>query len=240
LYKERLGSGGDGFTASPVASEGKIYFASEQGTVYVVKPGADFTVLATNQMGEVCMATPAISEGTLFFRTQGHVVAVGFSLVVHQCTQFGPLWSNITAYLLIILGVHVAYLWLRKILAEQLAKKDLFGRGEFYLGMVAGFVRFACMLVVGMALMNSRVATAAELAESEKFQAAWFSDIRFPTYGEFQQDVLFKSCAGIWVESNLKTVLIASETSALSPKSESIAQKSNKIIEEIVGQPVKK
>jgi outer membrane protein assembly factor BamB len=77
LYKERLGSGGDGFTSSPVASAGKIYFASEQGTVFVVKPGAEFTVLATNQMGEVCMATPAISEDTIFFRTQGHVVAVG-------------------------------------------------------------------------------------------------------------------------------------------------------------------
>ena len=77
LYKERLGKGGDGFTASPVASEGKLYFTSEQGAVFVVKPGADFTVLATNQMGEVCMATPAISSGAIFFRTQGHVVAVG-------------------------------------------------------------------------------------------------------------------------------------------------------------------
>jgi outer membrane protein assembly factor BamB len=71
-----MGTGDDGFTSSPVASEGKIYFASEEGTVYVVKPGAEFQVLATNKMGEVCMATPAISEGTLFFRTQGHVVAV--------------------------------------------------------------------------------------------------------------------------------------------------------------------
>jgi hypothetical protein len=51
----------------PWLRKGKLYFASEQGTVYVVKPGADFTVLATNQMGEVCMATPAISEGALFF-----------------------------------------------------------------------------------------------------------------------------------------------------------------------------
>jgi hypothetical protein len=33
-------------------------------------------VLSTNPMGEVCMATPAISEGALFFRTQGHLVAV--------------------------------------------------------------------------------------------------------------------------------------------------------------------
>jgi outer membrane protein assembly factor BamB len=77
MYKERLGTGGEGFTASPVASEGKLYFTSERGAVFVVKPGPDFIVLATNQMGEVCMATPAISEGTIFFRTQGHVVAVG-------------------------------------------------------------------------------------------------------------------------------------------------------------------
>ena len=77
VYKERLGNGGEGFTASPVASETKLYFTSEQGTVYVVKPGPTFTVLATNQMAEVCMATPAISAGTIFFRTQGHVVAVG-------------------------------------------------------------------------------------------------------------------------------------------------------------------
>jgi outer membrane protein assembly factor BamB len=77
MYKERLGTGGDGFTASPVASEGKIYFTSEHGAVFVVKPGTHFTVLATNQMGEVCMATPAISESVVFFRTQGHVVAIG-------------------------------------------------------------------------------------------------------------------------------------------------------------------
>jgi outer membrane protein assembly factor BamB len=77
LYKERLGAGGDGFTASPVASDGRLYFTSEEGSVFVVKPGASFSVLATNQMGEICMATPAISEGTIFFRTQGHVVALG-------------------------------------------------------------------------------------------------------------------------------------------------------------------
>jgi outer membrane protein assembly factor BamB len=76
-YKERLGAGGDGFTASPVAAEGRLYFTSEQGSVYVVKPGNEFGVLATNEMGEVCMASPAISEGAIYFRTQGQVVAVG-------------------------------------------------------------------------------------------------------------------------------------------------------------------
>ncbi len=77
MYRERLGKGGQGFTASPVASDGKLYFTGEEGSVFVVKPGPAFSVMATNQMGEVCMATPAISAGTIFFRTQGHVVAVG-------------------------------------------------------------------------------------------------------------------------------------------------------------------
>jgi outer membrane protein assembly factor BamB len=76
-YKERLGTGGDGFTASPVAAEGKIYFTSEQGSVFVVKPGTQFSVMATNRLDEICMASPAISENTLFFRTQGHVIAIG-------------------------------------------------------------------------------------------------------------------------------------------------------------------
>ena len=77
LYQERLGRGGTGFTASPVAADGKLYFTSEEGDVYVVRAGPEFELLATNALDEVTMATPAISKGTLFFRTQSHLVAVG-------------------------------------------------------------------------------------------------------------------------------------------------------------------
>ena len=76
-YQARLGDGKTGFTASPVASDGRIYFTSEDGDVYVVKAGPTFELLATNPLGEVAMATPAISEGTLLFRTRNHLVAVG-------------------------------------------------------------------------------------------------------------------------------------------------------------------
>jgi outer membrane protein assembly factor BamB len=76
IYQERLGDGKTGFSASPVAAAGKLYYSSEDGDIYVIKAGPKFEVLAKNPMGEVCMATPAISEGTLFFRTQGHVVAI--------------------------------------------------------------------------------------------------------------------------------------------------------------------
>ena len=77
VYSVRLGVGRTGFTASAVAANGKLYYTSEEGDVYVVRAGKEFGVLATNSMGEVCMATPAISEGRLFFRTQGSVIAIG-------------------------------------------------------------------------------------------------------------------------------------------------------------------
>ncbi len=76
VYQERLGSGTSAFTASPVAGDGKIYLSSEDGDVYVIKAGPAFEVLSKNSMGEVCMASPAISEGVIYFRTQSHVVAV--------------------------------------------------------------------------------------------------------------------------------------------------------------------
>lgn len=77
IYQERLGTGRTGFTASAVAGDGKLYFTSEEGDIFVVKAGPTFQTIATNPMGEICMATPALSEGVLFFRTQGHLVAVG-------------------------------------------------------------------------------------------------------------------------------------------------------------------
>jgi outer membrane protein assembly factor BamB len=73
----RLGSGSTGFTASGVAAGGTLYYTSEAGDVHVLKAGPEPAPLATNELGEIAMATPAIAGGTLFFRTKGHVLAVG-------------------------------------------------------------------------------------------------------------------------------------------------------------------
>jgi outer membrane protein assembly factor BamB len=77
VYRQRLGDGRTGFTASPVAADGRLYFTSEHGDVYVVKAGREFELLATNPMGEVCMATPAISHGMLIIRSKDHVYGIG-------------------------------------------------------------------------------------------------------------------------------------------------------------------
>lgn len=75
-YREKLSSKNVAFSASPVASDGKIYFIAENGEIYVVQAEHEFKLLAVNKMGETCMATPAISNGTLFFRTRYHLVAI--------------------------------------------------------------------------------------------------------------------------------------------------------------------
>jgi outer membrane protein assembly factor BamB len=74
VYRERTGAT---HSASPIASDGKVYVAGEEGQVIVLRAGRSFEVLARNDMGETVFATPAIAGGTLFVRTRGHLYAIG-------------------------------------------------------------------------------------------------------------------------------------------------------------------
>lgn len=58
-----------GYSSSPVAAEGKIYLANEDGKIAVVRAGAEWDVLAVNDLNEPCFATPALSGGQIYVRT---------------------------------------------------------------------------------------------------------------------------------------------------------------------------
>ena len=77
IYRQRLPTIGSGFSASPVASDGKIYLPNEDGEILVVSAGEKFNVIATNSMGELLMATPALSEGVMYVRSASSLFAVG-------------------------------------------------------------------------------------------------------------------------------------------------------------------
>ena len=74
IYQQRVAPGG--FFASPIAADGRLYFAGEDGDVFVVKAGPQYELLATNPIGEAIVATPAISEGMIFVRSLGHVYGI--------------------------------------------------------------------------------------------------------------------------------------------------------------------
>jgi outer membrane protein assembly factor BamB len=77
IYRQRLALVGSGFSASPVAADGKIYLSNEDGEMLVIEAGAAFKHLATNSMGEMLMATPALSEGVMFVRGSSSLFAIG-------------------------------------------------------------------------------------------------------------------------------------------------------------------
>jgi outer membrane protein assembly factor BamB len=74
VWRERLGGV---YTASPVAADGKIYLMSEAGETIVLKAGRAPVVLGRNTIAGRLLASPAISAGRLFLRTDDHVIAIG-------------------------------------------------------------------------------------------------------------------------------------------------------------------
>ena len=76
-YQKRLEGAAGSYYASPVAGDGKIYASSMDGIVTVLEAGDELRVIASNNLEERLMATPAIVDGKLYIRTAGHLYAFG-------------------------------------------------------------------------------------------------------------------------------------------------------------------
>ncbi|MEO8435478.1 MAG: PQQ-binding-like beta-propeller repeat protein [Pyrinomonadaceae bacterium] len=77
VYRQRLPLVGSGFSASPVAADDKIYLSNEDGEILVIAAGPKFAHLGTNSMGELLMATPALSDGVMYVRSANSLFAIG-------------------------------------------------------------------------------------------------------------------------------------------------------------------
>lgn len=76
IYKARVGGVGNTFSASPWACGGKIYFLSEEGDTFVVNPGDAYDEVAKNSLGELALASPAVTRDGLFVRTQSKLFRI--------------------------------------------------------------------------------------------------------------------------------------------------------------------
>jgi outer membrane protein assembly factor BamB len=74
LWRERLAGGQSG---SPVLADGIVYYFSDRGEATLVRPGDDFEVVAKNSIGEPISASPAISQGQIFIRSQQALYCIG-------------------------------------------------------------------------------------------------------------------------------------------------------------------
>jgi len=74
VWRERVGGA---FTASPVAGDGKVYLLNESGETFVFEPGPTPKLLAKNTLDLRTLASPAISNGTIYIRSDAKIVAIG-------------------------------------------------------------------------------------------------------------------------------------------------------------------
>ena len=129
-------------------------------------------------------------------------------LFLVSITGMSRLVCYIAAYLLIAVAIKLLFSFIKRAVGEKLVGSDIFGRMEYYLGMAAGMLRYACMLLMFMAFLNAKSVSEAELKRVAKLQKDNFGDISFPTFGSLQQDVFKKSLVGSLTKQHLSNHLI--------------------------------
>jgi len=77
VYQGRLGvAQREGFSASPVHVNGNVFFTNDEGQTFVVKAGREFNLLHVNELGSRTLASPALVDGTWYWRTGESLVAI--------------------------------------------------------------------------------------------------------------------------------------------------------------------
>ena len=121
---------------------------------------------------------------------------------------FSTLFCYLMAYAVAALLIALLFVGISKGLGGKLMGSDTFGAAEYYLGMGAGMVRVTCMLLVGLALLNARYFSSAEVKANEKFQNDLYGSNFFPGLHTLQSYVFEKSLMGPVIKNNLSFVLI--------------------------------
>jgi outer membrane protein assembly factor BamB len=73
VWRKRLGGK---HSASPIWADGRIYFLSEKGKTTVILAGGEFEILAENELGEKCIASPAVSQKQIFIRSEKNIYCI--------------------------------------------------------------------------------------------------------------------------------------------------------------------
>jgi hypothetical protein len=133
----------------------------------------------------------------------------------------GKLTCFVLAYSLIAGVIVLLFVGLKETLGAKLAGSDAFGKGEFYLAMPAGILRFTCVLLAVLALLNARLYHTSEIKDMQKFQNDNYGSQFFPTLSSLQSDVFENSFTGPQIKKYMSFLLIKPTSPGVAGKSES-------------------
>lgn len=135
------------------------------------------------------------------------------------------IFNLLTASLVAYLGLALVIIGIFALVSRQLGGKiigsDAFGTSEYYLGIFSGIIRFACILIFGLALLNARLFSDVEIAARQKYVQQNFDNDFFPALYQVQDNVFKESITGPVIHKNLDFLLIKPafpESKPLRPK----------------------
>jgi len=140
-----------------------------------------------------------------------------FYQVVGEALMNLTAWSQptsfVASYLVLAFLILLVFKALKKLLVHRLTGSNFFGNGEYYLGMLSGMVRFACILFFALALLNAPVYTQAEIQKQQAYVKRWYGGGEYggdyiPDLQTIQASVFKKSFLGPYITDYLGTLLI--------------------------------
>jgi uncharacterized membrane protein required for colicin V production len=138
--------------------------------------------------------------------------AAVYEALGRQLARCTPVFGLLSCYLLAYLGaallIFILFALLKRAVGGKLLGSDIFGRGEYYLGMVSGMARYSCVLLAALALLNARAFNPLDVRHMREFQKEQFGTDLFPTLHSLQASVFEKSCIGPWIRRDLGFLLI--------------------------------
>jgi len=123
-------------------------------------------------------------------------------------SMFDLFSASLASYLGLALVVAIVFALVGRSLGGKIIGSDAFGGAEYYLGIMSGIVRFACMLIFGLALLNARLFSQAEITERNQFVKQNFDADFFPSLFQVQDNVFKESLSGPVIQKNLDFLLI--------------------------------
>lgn len=144
----------------------------------------------------------------------GGLAAGPFGTFLADISGLDAVFTFITAYLLTAIAIKGGFFVIKRMAGEKLVASDVFGSFEYYLGMTAGAIRFACILIFALALLHAPQVSDAELSVKIRKQQDSLGSIYFPPFGSIQRAVFQGSFTGRVVQQYLSAQLITVDPSA--------------------------
>lgn len=141
-----------------------------------------------------------VAAGAFFYKQLGDLL--------YTAAPFSRLGCYIVTYIAIAIVVRIIFgLW-KKGSGGKLVGSNMFGSAEYYLGMVGGTVRFLCILLAGLAILNARYYSPQEIASNTAFQNDVYGSTFFPDLSTVQTGVFKESLMGSLVKQRAEILLI--------------------------------